>query len=206
MILETIVAWAAQAIPHFSFFLILLVVSSPARVQRPAGEMVGPNNATGVLKAMDQLIRHNPKLEQHNQRLTNRIIALRQALAARRMLAHVTPPQKSYAPAMTNAPDTLSVQASVNNTNSAPQSTSQPGQAPSTTQTGTTDTCQQPEMRGEWNPGPGFKVAKIEKGELNLSVDVCHSPVNSMFGFYTGQLTDPDRYGWPNRVVLKTVL
>src|SRR5215470_11756634 len=127
MILETIVAWAAQAIPHFSFFLILLVVSSPARVQRPAGEMVGPNNATGVLKAMDQLIRHNPKLEQHNQRLTNRIIALRQALAARRMLAHVTPPQKSYAPAMTNAPDTLSVQASVNNTNSAPQSTSQPG-------------------------------------------------------------------------------
>src|SRR5215831_9241139 len=171
MILETIVAWAARAIPHFSFFLILLLVSGPARVQRPAGEMVGPNNATGVLKAMDQLIGHSPKLEQHNQRLTNRIIALRQALAARRMLAHVTPRQKSYPLPMTNAPDTLTVQASVNITDSALQSASQPGQAPST-QAGTTDTYQQAEIRGEWNPGLGFKVAKTEKGELNLSVDV----------------------------------
>jgi len=79
------------------------------------------------------------------------------------------------------------------------------GQAPST-QTGTTDTCQQPEMRGEWNSGPGMKVARTEKGELNLTVDVYHSPVNSTFGFYTGQLTDPDRYGWPNRVLFETVL
>ena len=50
-------------------------------------------------------------------------------------------------------------------------------------------------MRGESNSGPGFKGARTEKSKLNLTVDVYYSPVNSTCGFYTGQLTDPDRYG-----------
>jgi hypothetical protein len=137
---------------------------------------------------MDQ--EQNRKLEHLNQQLMNHSVTLRQALAARPMHAHFTPAPNSDPPATTNAPDTQTVQASVNNADSAPQSASQPGQArPS--QAATTDTYQQPETWGEWNPGPGFKVAKPEKGELNLSVDAYHSSVNSAFGFYLGQLTGP---------------
>jgi hypothetical protein len=77
----------------------------------------------------------------------------------------------------------------VNHADSVLQSAPRPGKARSA-QAATTDTYQQPETWGEWNPGRGFKVTKSEKGELNLSVDVYHSPVNSKF-FYVGQLTGP---------------
>jgi hypothetical protein len=150
--------------------------------------MVDLNNTTGVLKAMDQ--EQNRKLEHLNQQLMNQSVTLRQALAACPMPAHFTPAQNSDPLERTNAPDTRTVQALVNHADSASRSAPRPGQA-RRAQAATTDTYQQPETWGEWNPGRGFKVAKSEKGELNPSVDVYHSPVNSKFGFYVGQLTGP---------------
>jgi hypothetical protein len=152
--------------------------------------MVDLNNTTGVLKAMDQ--EQNRKLEHLNQQLMNQSVTLRQALAACPMPAHFTPAQNSDPLARTNAPDTRTVQALVNHADSVLQSASRPGRAHSTP-AATTDTYQQPETWGEWNPGRGLKVAKSEKGELNLSVGVYHSPVNSKFWFLRGAAHRPDR-------------
>ncbi len=112
---------------------VLLSAQTPQA--QPAGD---------VLKALDQLIEQNRKLEQQNQELMQQINTLREALASQEKTA---PPQSS--------PPTQPVDQSQND---ADDKTLLPQASDG-----------RPGVFGEFNPGRGFTVAAGEFGNLNLS-------------------------------------
>ena len=130
-----------------------------------------PQPATSdVLKALDQLIEQNRKLEQQNSELIQQINSLRQVLANQVESSQATREQQATVGAST-IPSTTT--AAANNqqpvTGTTAGSSSQ-NQSDSDDKTSLPQASGgNPAIFGEFNPGRGFTVGKGEYGELNLS-------------------------------------
>jgi hypothetical protein len=152
-----------------AFVTIAAGVAAAQQVTPPPADQ---KNTTDVLNAIDRLMEQNRQLVKQNQQLTDEITALRQALAAQ----STAPPAESKAPEVNTSLPQSGKAAPQEQPSSSP-TTGQSSSAQSTQQTPQTGSLtpseqggyDEPEMWGEWNPGPGFKVAKTKNGELNLS-------------------------------------
>jgi hypothetical protein len=127
-----------------------------AQTQSPAGS----NDTSEALKALDQVIEQNRKLEQQNRELMEQINTLRQRLSAQ---PGATQPAASQ-PAAANPPATV---VSPQQLAKAAQDENAPPQDARNMLPEASDGT--PGVFGEFNPGRGFTVARGPYGMLNFS-------------------------------------
>ncbi len=119
-----------------------------------------------VLKALDQLVEQNRKLEQQNAELMKQINSLRESLATQTAPASQPPPSGAQlGGAQPSQPGTVSAQDLQQQT--AAVSSSQDEEDDKTLLPQASNG--QPGVFGEFNPGRGFTVAAGKFGKLNLS-------------------------------------
>ena len=138
-----------------------------------AAQQTEKKNDADSLKAIDQLIEQNRKMEQQNreliqqnQELMQQINSLRQSVANQ---GRTVQPAQAQTP---SSPPQPSPKGSVGAPQQANQNPGQSGQSKSSdddTKDWEQSSSGNPAIFGEFNPGRGFTVAKGEEGELNLS-------------------------------------
>ena len=115
-----------------------------------------------LLRAIDQLVEQNRKIEQQNHQLMEQINFLRQSLANQSSTAQPAPAQIGASPAQPSPAGTVRAQ--------QPGKSSTQDQAKGDDKTLLSEASDgNPSIFGEFNPGRGFTVAQGELGKLNLS-------------------------------------
>jgi hypothetical protein len=159
---------------------ILSLASVTAPALRAQSQSTDPEK---LLRAIDQLVEQNRRLEQQNVQLLDQIAALRKMLAAQ--TAALDPPSVQTASAGASAQtasSTAQAQSSppqptpTNTANGQTPTTQTPEPSTATTPTTADDKSLLPEASGgnpaifgEFNPGRGFVVGRGPYGELDLS-------------------------------------
>jgi hypothetical protein len=151
---------------HFETILrtglaLTIVASGVGMGSAQAPSPAGSNDTSEALKALDQVIEQNRKLEQQNHELMEQINNLRQKLAAQPSAAQPAASRPATAAAATvpaPAPEQLTKEAQDEN---APPQDSR-NMLPQASEGS-------PATFGEFNPGRGFNVAKGRYGSLSLS-------------------------------------
>jgi hypothetical protein len=154
-----------------------------ARAQQPASS--DTRNASEMLRTIDRLVEQNRQLEEQNQELINQIMVMRKALAGELTSGQQTTPAAAT-PGMRTASSVVpAAEPSLGSVSATVAGALPPAAAPGSQQvqpsgSSSLSAAQTPPpgdtnvelgklMWGEWVPGPGFRVARTEVGELNLS-------------------------------------
>ena len=171
---------------------IALSSASLVRAQAPAA---GAGDTADVLKALDQVIEQNRKLEQQNRELMDQVNLLRQRLAAGSTAAEESAKAAATPSAQGGAQDDQN-QSAQRQPYVAPPNTFEPDKKEATlirTNPFAAESNGTPAMFGEFNPGQGFTVAKGEVGRLNLSGILVARYLNQ----YPADQTATDHLGRP---------
>ena len=143
----------------FKFILILTAVATcsgfaSSQTPGPQSDSADNQNASEVLKKLDQLVEHNRQLEEQNRELMDQIISYRQALIK----------QAGSVPEATKT-----VKEAEPSTGSAavvdPQQIDQPK-----TVANSTSPEEEPYKWGGYTPNLGYKIANTDRGDLSVSI------------------------------------
>jgi hypothetical protein len=146
----------------FRLGLAFVMMASAARfagAQTPAP--AGASDTSEALKALDQVIEQNRKLEQQNRELMEQINTLRQKLAAQPAAAQPGTAQPVSQPNVAQTEKASEEQTAT--------SSSQPDASDDDKTLLPKASEGSPAIFGEFNPGRGFNVARGEYGSLSLS-------------------------------------
>ena len=146
---------------------LMIAIGTVGLADAQAPSTAAPKD-TDVLKALDQVIEQNKKLEEQNRELMEQVNALRQRLAA---APGAPQPGTAQATASASQPDS-----DKDNTSLLPEASNGA-----------------PAVFGEFNPGRGFTVGRSEYGTLNLSGYMATRYLNQL----PGDQTATDHLGRP---------
>jgi hypothetical protein len=141
--------------PLISVVLIAALATTFAGAQSP--DPAGSGGKGELLKALDQVIEQNHRLEQQNRELMERINALRQRLGEQPTAEH---------PASAQSPASQPTSADPANQPAAATPQNDPPSDPTLLPEASNGN---PGVFGEFNPGRGFTVARGRYGTLNFS-------------------------------------
>ena len=181
----------AQAMQYMALAFMLQVSGVVARGQ--IASPGGTNDDSEALRALDQVIEQNRKLEKQNRELMEQIDTLRQKLADQpASLQPATTPAAQ--PATAAAANPTAAVAPAGHTATGAQNENAPPQDAGNTLSEASDGA--PGVFGEFNPGKGFTVAKGPVGMLNFSGYMAARYLNQL----PADQTATDHLGRPSTV------